>query len=139
MSNTQSLGTIPPEVMETAADWCDRLHSLSAFERRQLKTWLGASDENARAFSLVRRAMLDVALLDAAAELTEPAEKLLSPAFVAWLHQQFSKREVWFAAAGALAAAGLILVLAPARQGEPKRRCKAGSSPRRWANAPTTG
>jgi transmembrane sensor len=52
--------------MEIAADWLDRLDTLSAAERGELNAWLKSSEANARAFAMLRRTMLDTALLEAA-------------------------------------------------------------------------
>lgn len=119
MSDTEE--TISQEALETAADWCDRLNGLSAFERRQLKAWLGASEENARAFTRMRRAMLDVALLDAAIAVEDMDKSTAGPltSLAAWLRPRFAGQGVWLAAAGALAVAGLILWLAPGKRPAP--------------------
>lgn len=51
--------------LEAAADWVDRLAELSAEEQRALREWRAASEENARAFALMRGVMQDPALIEA--------------------------------------------------------------------------
>lgn len=102
------------DVMETAADWCDRLGELSAEERAELKAWLEASPENARAFAAVRRTMLDVALLDAATQVqpnleTARSTRMPSPFTRFW--RAMSSHSAWLAGVGALAAACVALLL----------------------------
>ncbi len=60
--------------LEVAADWLDRQDEMSDDERREFKAWLGASDENAQAYSLLRQTMRDTALLDAGRRVQREAE-----------------------------------------------------------------
>lgn len=92
------------EILETAADWCDRLETLTPGERRQLNAWIAADPEHARAYDRMRRTMLDVALLEAAAEL--PAEKAPATEFslARWLAPVFASNVRWGVLAGAAAA-----------------------------------
>lgn len=57
-----------PDLLEAAADWCDRLETLTPPERARLDAWLAADPDHARAFALMRTTLLDTALLDATAE-----------------------------------------------------------------------
>ncbi|PNU03362.1 FecR family protein [Novosphingobium guangzhouense] len=52
-------------ILETAADWADRLDELTALERQELKTWLDASPDHARAFARMTRLVADTALAEA--------------------------------------------------------------------------
>ncbi|GLK45632.1 hypothetical protein GCM10017612_35520 [Novosphingobium resinovorum] len=63
-------------IRETAADWVDRLDELTAPDRQELKAWLDASPDNARAFARMARMMGDTALVDA---LEDGAEGLALP------------------------------------------------------------
>jgi len=112
MSDTQ--GHIRRDAMETAADWCDRLDELSTGERAELTAWLCASDENRKAFSVMRRTMLDVALLDASAALgaeaaLQPAPRGPIGALAAWCGRHLRGPRPWLIGAGAVAAACVVL------------------------------
>ncbi|MCJ2187830.1 FecR/PupR family sigma factor regulator, partial [Novosphingobium beihaiensis] len=53
------------DMLETAADWADRLGELNEAERRTLSAWLEESPEHAQAFARMRRLMTDTALIEA--------------------------------------------------------------------------
>ena len=74
MSNTTNTSEIDRLTMEAAADWFDRLDSLSASERNDLTSWLNASDANKRAFGLIQQTMRDSALLESMAFAPENAQ-----------------------------------------------------------------
>lgn len=60
-------GPAPGEAeLDQAADWIDRLDELTPSDQQALKTWLNASSANTRAFDLMRRTVLDPALVLAA-------------------------------------------------------------------------
>ncbi len=52
--------------LDTAADWVDRLGELTPAEQMDLDAWIAASSENAAAFDLMHRTLLEPALLNAA-------------------------------------------------------------------------
>ena len=92
------------EILETAADWCDRLEVLTLAERRELNAWIAANPEHARAYDRLRRTMLDVALLEAAADL--PAEEVRKAKFQPgkWFARGFALKASWGVLVGAVAA-----------------------------------
>ncbi|WP_269716772.1 FecR family protein [Caulobacter sp. NIBR2454] len=73
------------DILETAADWVDRLGELTPAERRELESWLETDAEHRRAFSTVRHAFMDTALLTAArqveSEQSRPAARRPTGAF----------------------------------------------------------
>lgn len=62
------------DVLETAADWVDRLEDLSFAERRQLAAWLEESGEHAQAFARMARLMGDPSLFDTLERVCAPAQ-----------------------------------------------------------------
>ncbi|GFE74508.1 FecR domain-containing protein [Novosphingobium sp. TCA1] len=67
-------------ILETAADWVDRLGELTPSERRALQGWLNASPEHARAFARMSRLVSDTALIDALGDArTAPSGTALPP------------------------------------------------------------
>lgn len=52
-------------MLETAADWADRLDELTEAERRELTAWIEESHEHAQALGRMRRLMTDTAMFDA--------------------------------------------------------------------------
>ncbi|MDR3528134.1 MAG: FecR domain-containing protein [Rhizomicrobium sp.] len=99
------------EILETAADWCDRLESLTPVERRQLNAWIAADLEHARAYDTMRRTMLDVALLEAAADLPSEATSTSQPHPGAWLARLFAPKANWGILLGAAVAAGVVAIV----------------------------
>jgi len=112
------------EILEAAADWCDRLKTLTPVERLELNAWIAADPAHARAYDALRRTMLDVALLDAVADL--PPEPTPKPLFQLslWLAQLFASKTSWGVLVGAAAAVCVLVVLlpkaAPPASGEPQ-------------------
>lgn len=102
------------EILETAADWCDRLETLSRGEREKLRLWLAADPAHARAFDRMRRTMLDVALLDAAEEIA-PQASPTQPVWRGWLSGLFQNKATYGVLVGAAAAAAIcaLVVLRP--------------------------
>ena len=92
------------EILESAADWCDRLETLTPSERRQLNAWIAADPEHARAYDRMRRTMQDVALLEAEADL--PPEEASKTEFQPgiWLSRVFAPKASWGVLVGAAAA-----------------------------------
>jgi transmembrane sensor len=101
-------GRIPEDVMEAAADWCDRADSLSTEERTQLHQWLAASKEHVQAFAIMRRTMLDVALLEAADKA--PSSQNVVRSVSQRLQRAFSRRTTWGVLVGAVAIAACAVV-----------------------------
>lgn len=67
---TEPVSTSPSlSALEAAADWADRLETLSPQEDQVFRTWLAASDENRRAFDALKRMLEDPALEVAAARI----------------------------------------------------------------------
>ncbi len=64
-------------ILETAADWADRLDELTARERDELQVWLAASADHASAFARMTRMMADTALVCA---MEDGAEASVLPA-----------------------------------------------------------
>lgn len=110
-------GRIPQETMEAAADWCDRLEDLSEHERADLQTWLNASQDNARAFGMIRSTMLDVALLDATETLTSSSRASVAGRPIAsavnWMRGLLGSRASWLVLAGATAMVCAVLLVRP--------------------------
>ena len=104
MSNTTNTSEIDRLTMEAAADWFDRLDSLSASERNDLTSWLNASDANKRAFGLIQQTMRDSALLESMAFAPENAQtpegELAAATAGSRLHEQAMR--AWSAIRGAL-------------------------------------
>ncbi len=98
------------EILETAADWCDRLETLTPGERRQLNAWIATDPEHARAYDTMRHTILDVALLEAAANL--PSEELRKNRFPlgAWVAHVFAPKASWGVLVGAAVAACAVTV-----------------------------
>ena len=109
------------EIMEAAADWCDRLDTLTVDERKALNRWLAADPEHARAYARMRHTMQDVALLDAA-ENTAPAAASVRKDFAvpAWLSGLLSSRAGYGVLVGAAAFAALVIVLRPGQSPVPQ-------------------
>jgi transmembrane sensor len=99
------------EILETAADWCDRRETLTPSERRELNGWIAADPEHARAYDATRRTVLDVALLDAVAGLRSHKARKFQPS--AWLAQVFATKTSWGVLVGAVAAVCAVIVLLP--------------------------
>jgi len=101
------------EILEAAADWCDRLEALTPAERRELTGWIAADPEHARAYDATRRTVLDVALLDAVADL--PADEVRKAPFHSggWLAHVFTPKAGWGVLVGAVAAVCAVIVLLP--------------------------
>jgi transmembrane sensor len=90
-------------ILETAADWMDRQNELTPDEQAEFRTWLAASPAHARAYGLMRHAMLDTALVDASRDVEVKVRmRLLTP-----------RRLGWAAAAGMAIAAALLVMLVP--------------------------
>ncbi len=88
--------------MEAAADWCDR--EVTPAGKAALQSWLAADPDHARAFALMRRTMLDVALLDAAEAVVPVTVKPARFALGAWLQRALTSRSGWGVLVGAAAA-----------------------------------
>jgi len=88
-------------ILETAADWMDRQDELTPEERAQFRAWLAASPAHARAYDMMRHAMLDTALLEASRD-AGVRRRFFTP-----------RRLGWAAAAGMAIAAGLLVMLYP--------------------------
>ena len=99
------------EILEAAADWCDRLEALTPAERRELTGWIAADPEHARAYDATRRTVLDVALLDAVAGLPSHKARKFWPS--AWLAQVFTTKTSWGVLVGAAAALCAVIVMLP--------------------------
>jgi len=101
------------EILETAADWCDRLKELTPGERSELNAWIAADPEHARAYDAIRRTMLDVALLDTVVDL--PREEVRNSRFepAGWLARMLATKAGWGILVGAAAAAVALIVLQP--------------------------
>lgn len=90
-------------ILETAADWADRQDELTPDERAEFRGWLAASPAHARAYGMMRHAMLDTALLDASRDVAVTVRtRLITP-----------RRLAWVAAAGMAIAAALLVFLYP--------------------------
>jgi transmembrane sensor len=115
MLKGQVMNTKAPrdEILETAADWCDRLEALTPSERRELNAWIAADPEHERAYDTIRRTMLDVALLEAAADLPpkDARIKRLHPG--EWLARAFASKASWGVLVGAAAVVGAVIVMLP--------------------------
>jgi len=98
----------PNDVWEAAADWCDRLETLTEIEREALRQWL-AEPEHARAFDRMARTMRDVALLEAAEELETCEAAKPRTTLGAWLAGVFAHRAAWGVLVGATAAVCLAV------------------------------
>jgi len=98
------------DILETAADWCDRLAQLSAAERQDFQRWL-LEPEHASAFERMHRTMLDVALLDAADGVAAAAKPRFS--LQAWLGRALLPKAGWGVLVGAAAMACALFVLWP--------------------------
>lgn len=68
------------DLYEVAADWLDRLDELTAQEQAELEAWLSADAEHARVFAVMRRTLLDPALMDAAEAVRFSPAPTTSPA-----------------------------------------------------------
>lgn len=100
------------EIMETAADWCDRLETLSVEERLTLNRWLAADPEHARAYARMRQIMQDVALLDAVEAVAPVHPKNAHTAgfsWPSWLRSLASSKASYGVLVGAVAAACLVV------------------------------
>lgn len=75
MTDKKNRETVGFSAFEVAADWLDRQDELSAAEQREFTGWLRASEENARAYAILRQTMRDAALLDASALVEDRAGK----------------------------------------------------------------
>lgn len=107
---------ISREIMEIAADWCDRQETLSQGEREDFRAWIAADPLHARAFDRMRRTMLDVALIDMAEEI---ALEKKQPHFSwrQWGSGLFGNKAFYGVLAGAaVAACALIMFWPNARQ-----------------------
>jgi transmembrane sensor len=90
-------------MLETAADWVDRQDQLTPDERAEFQGWLTASPAHARAYGMMRHAMLDTALLDASREVEVSVRtRLFTP-----------RRLGWAVATGMAIAAALLVILNP--------------------------
>lgn len=103
---------ISKDVMETAADWHDRLETLSRGEREELRVWLAADRAHARAFDRVRCTMLDVALLDTVEE-EAPRRAQEKFSWRKWAHGLLAAKPTHGALVGAAAAFCVLVVLWP--------------------------
>lgn len=86
-------------LLEEAADWLDRQGELTPAERVQFRAWLTASPAHAESYDIMRRTMLDPALLHASSIATVPASRTVHVRRLGWI------------AAGLTALAAAILVM----------------------------
>jgi transmembrane sensor len=94
-----SENTVSVPLLEEAADWMDRQAELTDAERGVFHAWLAASPARARAYDMMRHAMLDSALLEASEDVRmAPVPRILNTRLLGW-------------AAAGLAVAATILVM----------------------------
>lgn len=87
-------------LLTQAADWLDRQGEMTPQEQAEFRAWLSASPAHAQSYDLMRRAMLDPALLAAAGAASAPLPR---PAPV--------QRLGWVGAGLAAAAAAILVML----------------------------
>lgn len=101
------------QILEVAADWCDRLETLTPAERRELNAWLAADPEHARAYDRMRRTMTDVALFDVTETLKD---KKAGIHIGALLSHAFSSRATYGVLVGIAAVVIAVIFLRPSVQ-----------------------
>lgn len=101
------------ELLETAADWCDRLEALTPAERRERDAWIAADPEHARVYDAMRRTVLDVALLDAAESLRSMESRKTQFHPHAWLTHVFAAKVSWSVLVGVAAVVWAVIVVRP--------------------------
>jgi transmembrane sensor len=81
-----SESTVSVLLLEEAADWMDRAAELTDAERGAFRDWLAASPAHARAYDIMRHAMLDSALLEASRDAqTAPVPRIFNARLLGWV------------------------------------------------------
>jgi transmembrane sensor len=101
------------EILEIAADWCDRTEALTPDERRERDAWIAADPEHARAYDAMRRTVLDVALLDAVDSLASEEARITRFHRSEWLTRVFASKASWGVLVGAAAVVFAVIVMLP--------------------------
>lgn len=108
--------TVSAPLLEEAADWMDRQAELTDAERGAFRSWLMTSPAHARAYDMMRHAMLDSALLEASEDVrTASVPRLLNVRLLGW-------------AAAGLAVAATVLVMLFTRAPMPAPAAMAGAA-----------
>ena len=106
------------DALEAAADWFDRQGQLTATERASFNAWLAADEAHARAYAVIRQAMLDPALVQAAqgagqaapATVVEPASGRSREGLSRWISLIAQLRTPWVGGPAVAALAGLAVL-----------------------------
>jgi transmembrane sensor len=101
------------EILETAADWCDRREALTPGERRERDAWIAADPEHARAYDAMRCTILDVALLDAAEDLRSVESRKTQFHPRAWLTRVLASKASWGVLVGTAVVVCAVIVVRP--------------------------
>jgi transmembrane sensor len=81
-----SENTVSVPLLEEAADWMDRQAELTDAERGAFREWLAVSPAHARAYDMMRHAMLDSALLEASQDARlAPVPRILNARLLGWV------------------------------------------------------
>ncbi len=101
------------EILEAAADWCDRREALTPGERRERDAWIAVDPEHASAYDAMRRTVLDVALLDAVENLASEESRITRFHLREWLTRAFASKASWGVLVGAAAVVFAVVVMLP--------------------------